>query len=378
MAKAALLYNMHNDISILQSQAITLLQQLIATPSFSREENETANIIASHLQLHGTTVYRCGNNVWATNQYFNSAKPTLLLNSHHDTVKPNPQYTRDPFTPIVEAGKLYGLGSNDAGGCLVSLIAAFLYFHSQQNLPYNIIIAATAEEEISGTNGIEMLLRDELFVTTINGFNDFTAIVGEPTLLNLAVSEKGLLVIDCTAVGKAGHAAREEGENALYKAMKDIEWFRTYQFEKISETLGPIKMNVTVIETENRAHNMVPALCRFVVDIRVTDAYTHEEVLATIRQHISSTVQPRSLRMKSTAIALNHPLVKAGVQMGGRVYGSPTCSDKALMPFPALKCGPGDSARSHTADEFIYVDEIEKGVQFYIALITETMKTNTA
>jgi acetylornithine deacetylase len=378
MALAALPSSMTDDINILQQDALVLLQQLIAIPSFSREEAGTATAIEKFLQQKIVQTKRCGNNVWATNQYFDAAKPTLLLNSHHDTVKPNPQYTKNPFEPIIEEGKLYGLGSNDAGGCLVSLIAASLFFHPQQNLSYNIIIAATAEEEISGTNGIEMLLQDELFLAATSGLKNMVAIVGEPTLLNLAVAEKGLLVIDCTATGKAGHAAREEGENAVYKAMKDIEWFRTYRFEKISETLGPVKMNVTVIETENKAHNMVPALCRFVVDIRVTDTYTHEEVLEIIRQHVDCSVEPRSLRMRSTAISPEHPLVLAGTALGSKVYGSPTCSDKALMPFPALKCGPGDSARSHTADEFIYVDEIGKGVSFYIDLIKGMMKTGTA
>lgn len=375
MAKAAQHYNMHPDIAIIQRQALALLQQLIATPSFSREENETANAIELFLQLNAVNVQRCGNNVWAVNKYFDAAKPTLLLNSHHDTVKPNPQYTKDPYEPIVEAGKLYGLGSNDAGGCLVSLIAAFLHFYPQENLGYNIVIAATAEEEISGTNGIEMLLQDEAFKIAV-GNSSITAIVGEPTLLNLAVSEKGLLVLDCSVTGRAGHAAREEGENALYKALPDIEWFRSYRFEKVSETLGPVKMNVTVIETENKAHNMVPALCRFVVDIRITDAYTHEEVLDIVRQHVGCEVVPRSLRMRSTAIATDHPLVQAGIALGSTVYGSPTCSDKALMPFPALKCGPGDSARSHTADEFIFVEEVEKGIEFYIQLINKTMELN--
>jgi acetylornithine deacetylase len=360
----------------LTAEVLELLKELISIPSFSREEDGTAAAIEKFLQQRNVQTNRCGNNIWATNQFFETSKPTLLLNSHHDTVKPNPQYTKDPFVPAIEDGKLYGLGSNDAGGCLISLVAAFVQFYPEKNLPHNIIIAATAEEEISGTNGIEMLLQDELFLATTNGLKNMTAIVGEPTLLNLAVAEKGLLVIDCTATGKAGHAAREEGENALYKAMKDIEWFRTFRFEKISPTLGPVKLSVTVIETENKAHNMVPALCRFVVDIRVTDAYTHEEVLEIIQQHVNCALVPRSLRMRSTAIAPEHPLVQAGISLGKQVYGSPTCSDKALMPFPALKCGPGDSARSHTADEFIYLDEIEKGVSFYINLINGMMKTD--
>jgi len=364
---------MSNDITILQQDALALLQQLIGIPSFSREEDNTATAIATFLQQRQINCFRCGNNVWAINQYFDAVKPTLLLNSHHDTVKPNPQYTNDPFSPLIEDGKLYGLGSNDAGGCLVSLIAAFCYYYPQQNLPWNLVIAATAEEEISGANGIEKLLQDELFMKTI-GSSSLTAIVGEPTLLQLAVSEKGLLVLDCVVTGKAGHAAREEGENALYKALPDIEWFRTYRFEKESPTLGAVKMNVTVIETENKAHNMVPAQCRFVVDIRVTDAYTHEAVLDIVRQYVQCTVTPRSLRMRSTAIDSHHPLVQAGIALGSKVYGSPTCSDKALMPFPALKCGPGDSARSHTADEFIYVEEIEKGIDFYTQLINKLME----
>jgi acetylornithine deacetylase len=362
---------MTEAIHILQQDALALLQQLIAIPSFSKEEGGTATAIVTFLMQKGIPTQRCGNNVWAVNKYFDAAKPTLLLNSHHDTVKPNPQYTNNPFTPETADEKLYGLGSNDAGGCLVCLIAAFVFFYAQ-DLPYNMIIAATAEEEISGTNGIEMLLKNETFTALTKG-TSLSAIVGEPTLLNLAVSEKGLLVLDCTATGKAGHAAREEGDNAIYKAMQDIAWFRSYIFEKVSYTLGQVKMNVTVIETENKAHNMVPAQCRFVVDVRITDAYTHEEVLAIIRQHVSCTVTPRSLRMRSTGIATTHPLVQAGIILGKEVYGSPTCSDKALMPFPALKCGPGNSARSHTANEFIYIQEVEEGVAFYIQLITKMM-----
>jgi acetylornithine deacetylase len=364
---------MDKDMTILYKEAIALLQQLIATPSFSKEEGATADAIEAYLSAKLGKAARCGNNVWAVNQYFDAAKPTLLLNSHHDTVKPNPQYTKDPFAPVVADGKLYGLGSNDAGGCLVSLIAAFLHFYPQENLPYNIVMAATAEEEISGTDGIEMLLQDAKFKSTL-GNSAITGIVGEPTLLQLAVSEKGLLVLDCSVTGQAGHAAREEGDNALYKALPDINWFRHYRFEKVSDTLGPIKMGVTVIETENRAHNMVPAVCKFTVDIRVTDAYTHEEVLAIVQQHVGCEAVPRSLRMRSTAIAADHPLVRAGIALGSTVYGSPTCSDKALMPFPALKCGPGDSARSHTADEFIDVEEVEKGIAFYIELIGKAMQ----
>ncbi|MBD0279952.1 MAG: M20/M25/M40 family metallo-hydrolase, partial [Flavisolibacter sp.] len=281
----------------------------------------------------------------------------------HDTVKPNLHYTRNPFEAIVEEGKLYGLGSNDAGGALVSLIAAFLHFYERDDIPFNVIMAATAEEEISGINGVELTLKHLPPIAA--------ALVGEPTQLQLAVAEKGLLVLDCMVQGKAGHAAREEGDNAVYKALPDIEWFKDFRFQKISNVLGEVKMSVTVIETENKAHNVVPAQCRFVVDIRVTDTYTHEEIMDIIRQHVNCTVTPRSMRLRSTRIAEEHPLVLAGKALGKKVFGSPTCSDKGLMPFPALKCGPGDSARSHTADEFIYVQEIEEGIEFYIALLNK-------
>ncbi|MFL9481600.1 M20 family metallo-hydrolase [Chitinophagaceae bacterium LWZ2-11] len=354
--------------------ALELLKQLIATPSFSKEEDKTAQIIERYLQLKGVATHRCLNNVWAVNKHFDVTKPSVLLNSHHDTVKPNPKYTKDPFSPIIEEDRLYGLGSNDAGGCLVSLIATFLHFYEQENLKYNIIIAATAEEEISGLNGIEALLKDEDFNTKLNGKQIGFGIVGEPTQMNLAIAEKGLMVLDAVAHGKAGHAAREEGVNAVYKAMKDIDWFSTYQFPKTSEWLGAIKMSVTVINTENKAHNVVPAECNYVVDIRVTDAYTHEQLLGIIKEHITSDVKPRSMRMRSTRIEPHHPIVQAGIELGKLTYGSPTSSDKALMPFPALKCGPGDSARSHTADEFIFVEEIENGINGYIQMLERVVK----
>jgi acetylornithine deacetylase/succinyl-diaminopimelate desuccinylase-like protein len=370
-----------NDIDSLYGKALKLLQELIAIPSFSREEDQTAQAIESFLQRHGVRCFRYLNNVWAVNKAFDASKPSLLLNSHHDTVKPNPQYTRDPFAPAIVDDQLFGLGSNDAGGPLVSLIATFLYFYQQPELPWNILLAATAEEEISGFNGIEALLKAPEFLAHTHadqyGFSNWTAIVGEPTQMQLAVAEKGLLVLDCIAEGKAGHAAREEGVNAIYKAMEDIRWFQSHRFTKISPTLGPVKMNVTVINTENKAHNMVPATCQFTVDIRITDAYTHEAILDEIRASVKSSVQPRSMRMRATGIPMEHPLVASGLAMGKQAYGSPTCSDKALMPFPALKCGPGDSARSHTADEFIYLSEIRKGIEEYITLIEGAMKTGT-
>lgn len=358
----------------LYKDALQLLQELIATPSFSKEEDRTAAIIENFLQQKGVETHRHLNNVWALNKYFDPGKPVVLLNSHHDTVKPNPQYTKDPFTPVIEDGKLYGLGSNDAGGCLVALLAAFLFFYDKRDLTYNVIIGASAEEEISGANGIEALLKAEGLVAALQHRQPAFAIVGEPTLLNLAIAEKGLMVLDGMSHGKAGHAAREEGENAVYKALKDIEWISSYRFPKTSEWLGPVKMSVTVINTENKAHNVVPAQCSFVVDVRVTDAYSHEEVLDIIRKNIQSDVKPRSMRMRATRIEPTHPVVEAGIALGKSVYGSPTSSDKALMPFPALKCGPGDSARSHTADEFIYLDELEKGIEHYIKLLSKVVE----
>lgn len=349
----------------LEIQAIDLLKNLIATPSFSCEEDKTAAIIETYLKQHGVEVKRHLNNVCASNKYFSDSKPIILLNSHHDTVKPNKGYTLDPLTPIEKGGKLFGLGSNDAGGSLVSIIAAFLYFYDQKDLKYNLILAITAEEEISGKNGIESLLP---LLPKID-----CGIVGEPTLLQMAIAERGLMVLDCVSHGKAGHAARNEGENAIYKAMMDIEWLYTYQFEKRSEFLGPVKLTVTSIETENKTHNIVPSECKFIVDVRLNEFYTPEEILETIRKNLQSSVEMRSDRLRSSMMALDHPLVKAGLNLGKTYYGSPTSSDKALMPFPALKIGPGDSARSHTADEFIFVNEITEGIDLYIKLLEQVL-----
>ncbi len=355
---------MSNELHTLQTEAITLLKELIATPSFSKEEDQTASIIGKFLALKQIAATRVGNNVFALNKYYDEKKPTILLNSHHDTVKPNPQYSKDPFSPIVENEKLYGLGSNDAGGCLVSLLATFLHFYNKSTA-YNLIFAATAEEEISGTGGIEYTLP---YLPKID-----CAIVGEPTLMQMAVAERGLMVLDCISHGKAGHAAREEGENSIYKALKDIEWFRNYKLPKISDLLGPSKMSVTVIETENKAHNMIPSQCKFVVDTRINELYSFEEILEIIKANVDCEVKPRSTRLRSTSIALDHPLVKAGSSLGRTYYGSPTTSDKALMPFPSLKMGPGDSARSHTADEYIYTKEIYEGINLYIKLLEQIL-----
>lgn len=352
------------SIAQLTEGSINLLRQLISIPSFSRDEEGTASVIGQYLTNRGVKIHRVGNNVIAYNQYFDKDKPTLLLNSHHDTVKPNPGYTKNPFEASIETGKLYGLGSNDAGGCLVSLIATFLYYYSRSDLKYNICLIASAEEEVSGKGGIEEAYKHVVSCAF--------AIVGEPTLLDLAVAEKGLMVLDCIAHGESGHAAREEGVNAIYNALEDIHWFKNYQFEKTSSYLGPVKMSVTMISAGSQ-HNVVPASCSFVVDVRTTDVYSNEEVLNIIQSQVQSKVTARSTRLNPSTIDLQHPVVLSGIKLGKKTYGSPTMSDQALLPMPSLKVGPGDSARSHTADEFIYLDEIEEGIRFYIDLLRDIL-----
>ena len=353
-----------NNIELLIEECKSLLAKLIEIPSFSREEDQTADLLVSFLANRNINTSRVGNNVIATNKYFDASKPTILLNSHHDTVKPNPGYTKDPFSAIIEDGKLYGLGSNDAGGCLVSLIAAFLYYYEKPDLAYNLCLVASAEEEVSGKGGIEEAYQHIPIC-------DF-AIVGEPTLLNLAVAEKGLMVLDCVAHGESGHAAREEGVNAIYKAIEDINWFNSYKFPKESSFLGPVKMSVTMIEAGSQ-HNVVPAACKYVVDVRTTDVYTNLEVLDIIKSYVKSDVTPRSTRLNPSTIDQNHPIVQSGLSLGKTLYGSPTMSDQALIPIQSIKVGPGDSARSHTADEFIYLHEIEDGIRFYIDLLKNVL-----
>lgn len=351
---------MSDKLADLVEAATSLLQELIRIPSVSREENGTADLLCHFLKQRGIEVHRSGNNVWAYNKYKDEIKPCVLLNSHHDTVKPNAGYTRDPFDPILEDGKLFGLGSNDAGGCLVALISAFLYFYDRDDLAYNICFLASAEEEVSGKNGLEEAYKR---------IGDMSfAIVGEPTLLDLAVAEKGLMVLDCTVKGVSGHAARDEGENAIYKAMEAIEWFRNFEFPKVSTHLGPVKMSVTLVQAGTQ-HNVVPDVCNFVVDVRTTDAYSNLEVLEIIKANVPIDVAPRSTRLNPSSIDLLHPIVLSGLALGARTYGSPTMSDQALLPIPSIKVGPGDSARSHTADEFIYLQEIDKGVRFYVELL---------
>lgn len=351
-------------MELLYEKAINLLIDLIATPSFSKEEEKVASLLENFFEIEGVPFHRIRNNVWVQNKHFTAGKPTVLLNSHLDTVRPNTGYTRDPFKPEIIDGKLFGLGSNDAGGPLVSLIAAFLHFNDRTDLKYNIALAATAEEEISGTGGIESIWASLPPI-------DF-AIVGEPTLCEMATAEKGLMVLDCIAKGKSGHAAREEGINAIYKALPDIEWFRSFKFPKHSAALGEMKMTVTIINSGSQ-HNVVPAECKFTVDVRVTDVYTLEEALEIIKKHINCEVSPRSLRIRSSGIAMDHPLVLAAQKMGIRLYGSPTTSDQALIPVPSVKIGPGDSARSHSANEFIYVHEIKNGLNTYITLLSNVI-----
>ena len=341
------------------SEATELLKKLIRIPSISREEGLCADLIENYIAENGYTVSRLKNNVWTIASGFDGNRPTLLLNSHIDTVKPVDGWTFDPFIPTEKDGKIYGLGSNDAGASVVALLHTF-FLLSQENQPYNLIFSATAEEELSGKDGIELLLKELPKI-------DF-AIVGEPTNMQLAVAEKGLMVLDCTAHGKAGHAARNEGENAIYKALADIEWFRNYRFPNVSEFLGEVKMSVTQINAGTQ-HNVVPDRCTFVVDIRSNELYSNEDILEEIKKHISCDAVPRSTRLSSSATPLNHPIIVKAKETGREIYGSPTLSDQALMPFPSVKIGPGKSSRSHTADEFVEIKEIEQGIKTYFQLL---------
>jgi len=341
------------------NDAIALLQQLIAIQSYSKEENTAADFLERYIEIKGYVVSRKENNVWMLSPGFEPKRPTILLNSHIDTVKSVAGWTREPFSPVIEGGKLFGLGSNDAGASVVSLLHAFFYL-TQKQQHYNLIFAASAEEEISGENGIESLLKELPKI-------DF-AIVGEPTGMNLAIAEKGLMVLDCIVTGLAGHAARNEGDNAIYKALPAIEWFKNYEFEKKSELLGVVKMTVTQINAGTQ-HNVVPDTCSIVVDVRSNEMYSNQEILDEIRKFIDCDVQPRTTRLSSTAIPINHPIVNRGIELNRSVFGSPTLSDQALMTFPSLKMGPGESFRSHTADEYILLNEIGEAIEIYIQLL---------
>lgn len=344
----------------MNSDAITLLKQLITTPSFSREEGGTADILAAFLTEQAIPSNLKHHNIFAHNQHFQPGLPTILLNSHHDTVKPGKGWSKDPFTPVIEDEKLFGLGSNDAGGPLVALMFTFLHFYEKENLPFNLVFAATAEEEISGKNGIVSILPD---LGDIN-----LGIIGEPTGMQMAIAEKGLMVIDAVAKGETGHAARDEGDNALYKALEDIQWLRLHQFPMDSEMLGPVKMTVTQIEAGYQ-HNVVPDTCKYVIDVRSNENYSNQQIFAILQRYLKAELNARSFRLNSSGISAEHPVVQRGLQLGLSTYGSPTLSDQALMNFDTLKIGPGDSARSHTADEYIYLHEIEEGIETYIKLL---------
>lgn len=350
------------NIENLIDDAIALLHKLIETPSFSTEEDKTAKLIEDWFTNHNIPFERENNNVWAFNNHFDTTKKTILLNSHHDTVKPNANYTKDPHKAAVQDGKLFGLGSNDAGGCLVGLLAAFTYFYSKKDLAYNFVIVASAEEENSGPLGLKSIVPRFKSI-------DF-AIVGEPTLMQLAIAEKGLLVLDITVKGTASHAAHPNPDNAIYNALSVIQWFQSFKFDKVSDTLGEVKLTVTQINA-GKQHNVVPGSCALVVDVRVNDHYTNKEVLSIVKKHMPTHVEvaPRSLDLCSSSIPITHPIVQSGISLGRKTYGSPTLSDQSVLSCPSLKLGPGDSLRSHSADEFIYLDELREGIAMYIKII---------
>ena len=341
---------------------IQLLIRMIRIPSFSLEEEPVAILIRNFMRSKDIRFFEKQNNTWAKNKYWQEGKPVILLNSHIDTVKPVKDWTKDPFGAEVEGDRITGLGSNDAGASLVTLFAIFVHLYSERDLPWNLIFAASSEEEISGAQGMESLVGEW-------GPLDL-AIVGEPTQMQMAVSERGLLVLDCTAYGKAGHAARDEGENALYKALDDITVIRNFKFPKVSQTLGPVKLSATQIQAGYQ-HNIVPDQCSFVVDVRTNEFYSNQEAFEIIRTRLSSEVKARSFRLNSSGIRLDHPIVKRAEQLGLSRYGSPTTSDQAAIPYPSVKIGPGDSARSHTANEYILISEIEQGFKIYLDLLKD-------
>lgn len=341
--------------------------RLIATPSLSGEECGTVDILATELAARGVAVRRHHNNIYALSQGYDAAKPTLMLNSHQDTVKPSPAYSRNPFKATREGDRIYGLGSNDAGASLVALLATFCNHYDTSALPYNLLLALTAEEENMGERGMRSFLPH----LQEGGIKVDMVLVGEPTSMQAATAERGLVVLDCTAHGKSGHAARNEGENAIYKAMCDIERLRNFRFERTSEQLGEIKISVTQISAGTQ-HNIIPDECRFVADVRTTDAYTNEEVVEILQKALECDAVPRSTRVRASAIALSHPLVESAVAVGCKTFVSPTTSDRAIMQgLSALKMGVGESSRSHTADEFVLASEIEEGIEFYDKLLHE-------
>ncbi len=351
---------MKKDIETLKIKALDLLKELISIPSFSSEEDKTADAIEGWFNSYDIPFKRTKNNVYVFNKHFDDSKPTLLLNSHHDTVKPNAAYTKDPFLPHIEDGKLYGLGSNDAGGALVSLIATFTHFYDFEDLSHNIILVASAEEETSGPDGLNSML---LILPEID-----VAIVGEPTLMDLAIAEKGLVIFDAEVTGTPSHAAHPNDDNAIYNTMAILEWFKNYTFDRHSEVLGDVKLTVTQINAGSQ-HNVVPAKVDLVIDVRVNDCYSNKEIADLLVEEAPCKLRARSLRLNSSAIAKDHLLVQSGIALGRKTYGSPTLSDQAALSCQSLKIGPGDSTRSHSADEFIYVKEIEDGIEIYINIL---------
>ncbi len=343
--------------------AKSLLTQLIETPSISREEEKTADILCDFFRSQGVKTERIGNNVIARNRDFSNSKPTILLNSHHDTVQPVAGWNTNPFTAVENGGAIFGLGSNDAGASLVSLIATFLYFDLHKDLPFNLLFIASAEEEVSGANGLELVMKE--WQDSI-----YCAIVGEPTGMRMAVAEKGLLVLDCTTHGISGHAAHNTGENALYKTIDTIQQLRSFEFPKKSNFLGAVKSTVTMIQAGTQ-HNVIPAECTFTVDVRSNECYTNKEILHILEKELSpTTVRARSLRLNSSKIEITHPLVQAAQNIGLELFGSPTMSDQVFLPhIPSVKIGPGDTLRSHTANEFVLETEIRQGIKTYIRLL---------
>ena len=347
------------DLTTMTDEAVGLLKTLIAIPSVSREEAQAADCLQRYIELQGMETGRKGNNVWCLSPAFDLKRPTLLFNSHIDTVKPVAGWRKDPFTPTESNGRLYGLGSNDAGASVVSLLQVFLAL-CRTAQPYNLVFLASCEEEVSGSGGIECVLP---LLPPIS-----FALVGEPTEMQPAIAEKGLMVLDVTATGRSGHAARDEGDNAIYKVLDDVAWFRDYRFPRVSPLLGPVKMSVTQVNAGTQ-HNVIPDRCTFVVDIRSNECYTNEELFAEICRHILCEAKARSFRLGSSHAPEGHPLVQRAIELGRVPFGSPTLSDQALMPFPSMKMGPGKSSRSHTADEFIFIKEIEEAIGLYLSLL---------
>lgn len=352
------------------NEAVALLQKLIATPSVSRDETAAADILEETIKGYGLVPHRKGNNIWVLSAAWDDSKPVVMLNAHIDTVKPVATWTRDPFEPTIEGDRLYGLGSNDCGGGLVSLLQAFRILHDKA-LPYNLLYLASCEEEVSGTGGIRLAL-PELYAT-IPQFSKaeemVVAVVGEPTGMNPAIAERGLMVIDGVAHGKSGHAARNEGVNAIYEALDDLLFIREYQFEKVSDLLGPTKMQCTVVNSGTQ-HNVVPDECKFIIDVRTNEHYTNEEVFAFLETKLKSDITARSFHLHSSSIPKEHTLIQRCLAMGMTPFGSPTLSDQALMRFPSFKLGPGESARSHSANEFICLSEIKDAITKYVQLIS--------